>query len=72
MKSLNEVKWNKEPNQLLVHDAELENKFPTILFLRHSAREEPEDIKEALEANLTLEGKKAAELFGQGLNKKKT
>ncbi len=63
-----QFEWGKYPQWLLKKVNELERLQNTSLFVRHSAREEPDRIEDTHGAQLTEAGKEAAFQFGQELN----
>ncbi|MHA1584045.1 MAG: histidine phosphatase family protein [Promethearchaeota archaeon] len=61
------AKWCRGAQKLLEYSQEIDLSHPTMLFLRHSAREEPKEFEKVLHALLTEEGRTAAEEFGREL-----
>lgn len=72
MKILSEVSWGKPVLKLLSYANQLNNNCKTIIVIRHSAREEPEELTEVFKAPLTQIGKDAAYDFGTRLPKNRT
>ena len=66
---LSKVIWGKGALNLLSNLQKITQDNPTILFLRHSAREEPNNFEDTLHAKLTEEGRKGAYAFGDQLPK---
>ncbi|MHA1745010.1 MAG: phosphoglycerate mutase family protein [Promethearchaeota archaeon] len=65
MSILESTPWGKKAQILLQSLAMLQPDLPTILILRHSAREEPPEMVNILNAPLTESGRQGAEEFGQ-------
>lgn len=59
--------WEKGAQLIIENLSNINPNLPTIIFLRHSAREEPDDFEETLRAPLTDEGRMIAQKFGQNL-----
>jgi len=72
MKILCEVAWGKPVLKLLSYANQLNNNCKTIMVIRHSAREEPEELTEVFEAPLTQLGRDAAFEFGSLLPNSRT
>ena len=53
MKILSEVAWGKPVVKLLAYANKLNNNCKTKMVIRHSAREDPEELTEEFEAPLT-------------------
>ena len=67
MTELESTPWGKKTQILLQSVEMLQPELPTILMLRHSAREEPSEIEKILNAPLTESGRQGAEEFGKHL-----
>ncbi|MHA1689356.1 MAG: phosphoglycerate mutase family protein, partial [Promethearchaeota archaeon] len=67
MEILSKVSWSAPALKLISHVHVLNPSNSAFLIIRHSAREESEDIQKTLNAPLTKQGKKAAFEFGQSL-----
>lgn len=68
MSVLTTVPWGAPARALVSYlKKEVDYKYPTFILIRHSEREEPQDIIEILGAQLTPRGKKAAFEFGKSL-----
>lgn len=60
-------KWERGAQSIIENIAKIDQDLPTVIFLRHSAREEPDDFEETLRAPLTEEGRLIAQEFGSKL-----
>ena len=69
MKLILEKKWAIGARKILEIIPDLKQNLQTVIFLRHSAREEPEGFLETLKAPLTEEGREIAREFGTLLPK---
>ena len=67
MEILSKVSWSGPALKLISYVHELNPSSSVFMIIRHSAREESEDIQKILNAPLTKQGKKAAFEFGQSL-----
>jgi len=67
MTELESTPWGRKTQILLQSLDMLQPDLPTILILRHSAREEPSEMEKILKAPLTESGRQGAEEFGQKL-----
>lgn len=72
MKLISTVHWGKPVLKLLSHVKDLNEDVPTSIIIRHSERDEPEDLWEILEAQLTERGRQTAVEFGEHLPVNKT
>ncbi len=70
MDNLDQVEWKEGALHTLKHSY-IGSSLPTLLFLRHSAREYSEDFKDDMNCQLTPIGRKVAQDFGTRLNPKK-
>ena len=71
MKTLSKVSWGAPVIKLLSHLKTIQDTFKTVIVIRHSAREEPQEVTEVFKASLTELGKRAAFEFGNNLPKDK-
>ncbi len=67
MKILSSVSWGKPALELLSYANNMKIEFPTIICIRHSARDEPKDYNAIEHAQLTQQGIDAALEFGSKL-----
>ncbi|UYP44573.1 hypothetical protein NEF87_000858 [Candidatus Lokiarchaeum ossiferum] len=68
MSNLADIHWNRDVLNIISQSEDLIPDLPAILMIRHSAREEPKDLLNAINAPLTELGKKLAIEFGDKLN----
>lgn len=59
--------WGHGAQQLVRYSRELNPKYPSVMVIRHSERDEPTELELILKAQLTETGKKAAYHFGRSL-----
>ncbi len=71
MSNLADVPWNRDACTVISQSFNLIPDLPAILLIRHSAREEPKELLEAINAPLTAIGRTTAIEFGEKLNPKK-
>lgn len=62
---LGKVTWGKPALSLLKQSTQLDFKYPSIMVIRHSERQEPKELEKIHMAQITETGKKCAKQFGE-------